>query len=99
MLWKKLDQYFFRYLLLVVRANLAYVPPRAGLRTPAFGYEFVWGYPGAQQVDRWREAPRKSDLIRVSRRYDLKLVGVDTNPDSADYKKSIVGYIFKNAVL
>ncbi len=78
---------------------LAYVPPRAGLRTPAFGYEFVWGYPGAQQVDRWREAPRKSDLIRVSRRYDLKLVGVDTNPDSADYKKSIVGYIFKNAVL
>lgn len=77
---------------------LAYVPPRAGLRTPAFGYEFVWGYPGAMQVDRWREQPRKSDLIRCSRRYDLKLVGVETNSASGDYKKSITGYIIKNAI-
>lgn len=77
---------------------IAYVPPRAGMKIPAFGYEFVWGYPGAQVVDRWREQPRKSDLIRVSRRYDLKLVGVDTNPASGDYTKSITGYLFKNAV-
>lgn len=77
---------------------IAYVPGRAGLKIPAFGYEFVWGYPGAQVVDRWRETPRKSDLIRVSRRYDLKLVGVDTNPDSPDYKKSITGYVIKSAV-
>lgn len=77
---------------------LAYVPKRAGLRVPAFMYEFVWGYPANQQVDRWREEPRKSDLIRVSRRYDLKLVGVETNPSSGDYGKSITGYIFKNAI-
>jgi hypothetical protein len=73
---------------------LAWVPPRAGQKIPAFGYEFVWGYGGgrAQIVDRWREEPRKSDLIRCSRRYDLKLVGVD------NLGKSVAGYIFKNAV-
>jgi len=73
---------------------LAYVPARAGLKTPAFGYEFVWGYGGARPMvtDRWREEPRKSDLIRVSRRYDLKLVGVDNT------SKAVAGYLFKNAV-
>ena len=77
---------------------IAWVPPRAGLRIPAFGYEFAWGYPGAQVVDRWREQPRKSDLIRVSRRYDLKLVGVEINPASGDYQKSITGYVIKAAI-
>jgi hypothetical protein len=73
---------------------LAYVPQRAGQKVPAFGYEFVWGYGGgrAQIVDRWREEPRKSDLIRCSRRYDLKMVGVDAT------SKSIAGFIWKNAV-
>ena len=73
---------------------LAYVPPRPGLRVPAFGYEFVWTYPGGrnQVTDRWREEPRKSDLIRVSRRYDLKAVGTN----AAD--KIIAGYLIKNAV-
>lgn len=79
---------------------LAYVPSSAGLRVPAFAYEFVWGYPGlgAMQVDRWREEKRKSDLIRVSRRYDLKMIGVETNPLSANYGKSITGYLIKNAI-
>lgn len=77
---------------------IAWVPPRAGLRLPAFGYEFVWGYPQAMITDRWREQPRKSDLIRVSRRYDLKLVGVETNSASGDFGKSITGYLYKNAV-
>ena len=77
---------------------LAYVPARAGLKTPAFMYEFVWGYPGAMKVDRWREEPRESDLIRVKRRYDLKFVGVETNPSSGDFGKSITGYIIKNAI-
>lgn len=77
---------------------IAYVPKRAGLRIPAFAYEFVWGYPSNQLVDRWRETPRKSDLIRVSRRYDLKLVGVETNPSSGDYRKSITGYVIKAAI-
>jgi hypothetical protein len=73
---------------------LAYVPPRAGLRTPAFAYEFVWGYGGAraQVVERWREEQRKSDLIRVSRRYDLKMVALDAS------SKSIAGYVIKAAV-
>lgn len=79
---------------------LAYVPSSAGLRVPAFAYEFVWGYPGlgAMQVDRWREEKRKSDLISVSRRYDLKMIGVETNPLSANYGKSITGYLIKNAI-
>jgi hypothetical protein len=79
---------------------LAYVPPRPGLRIPAFGYEFGWsGSPGGQMqyVDRWREEVRKSDLIRVCRYYDLKLValgdgGVGTSG------KAIGGYLIKTAV-
>jgi|SRR5215471_586193 len=73
---------------------LAYVPPRAGLRIPAFAYEFNWGYgAGRPQVaERWREEPRKSDLIRVSRRYDLKIVAQDATG------KAIAGYLIKAAV-
>jgi hypothetical protein len=72
----------------------AYVPARAGLRIPAFGYEFTWVYPGgqAQVTERWREQRRKSDIIRVSRRYDLKFVAVDGSGDS------VAGYLIKNAV-
>lgn len=78
---------------------LAYVPSRAGLRLPAFGYEFVWTYGGSVQiVDRWREEKRKSDLIRTSRRYDLRMVGVEINPASGDFGKSITGYIIKSAI-
>jgi hypothetical protein len=79
---------------------IAWVPPRAGLRIPAFGYEFVWGYGGGrdQIADRWREEQRKSDLIRVSRRYDLKLVGVEINPASGDFGKSITGYLIKDVL-
>jgi hypothetical protein len=73
---------------------LAYVPPRAGLRIPAFGYEYTWNYAAGQQqvVDRWRENPRKSDLIRMQRRYDLKLPAQDANA------KTIAGYLIKTAV-
>lgn len=71
---------------------LAYVPSGPGMKVPAYGYEFVWGYPQEQVVDRWREEPRKSDLIRVSRRYDLKLTALDAN------NKSIAGYLIKAAV-
>lgn len=79
---------------------LAWVPQRAGMNIPAFAYEFVWSYGGtAQVVDRWREEKRKSDLIRVSRRYDLKMVGVEINPGSADFGKSVTGYLIKNAIL
>ncbi len=72
---------------------LAYVPDRPGQKVPAYGYEFVWGYGGRpQMVDRWREEPRASDLIRVRRRYDLKLTALDSNG------KSIAGYVIKAAV-
>jgi hypothetical protein len=73
---------------------MAWVPPRAGLKIPAFGYEFVWG---TQYVDRWREEPRKSDLIRASRKYDLKLVA-QGDVGSADAGKAIAGYLIKAAI-
>ena len=72
---------------------MAYVPPRAGLKIPAFAYEFVMGYGGRAQIaERWREQPRKSDIVRVSRRYDLKFVALDGS------SKSIAGYLIKDAV-
>ncbi len=72
---------------------LAYVPPRAGQKIPAFAYEFTWGIGGRKQViDRWREEPRVADLIRCRRRYDLKFVALDAN------NKSIGGYLIKAAV-
>lgn len=79
---------------------LAYVPARAGIKTPAFMYEFVWAYPGqgVMATDRWREASRKADLIRVGRRYDLKMIGIDTNSASGDYGKSITGYLIKDVL-
>ena len=71
----------------------AYVPPRPGLKIPAFGYEFTWGYGGAmsQVVERWRENQRKSDIIRVSRRYDLKIVAQNSSG------LSIAGYMIQSA--
>jgi len=79
---------------------LAWVPPRAGLKIPAFAYEFGWvGNPGGslQYVDRWREEKRKSDLVRVCRYYDLKLVA-QGDPGTADAGKAIAGYLIKAAV-
>jgi len=72
---------------------LAWVPDRAGLRLPAFGYEFVWAIDGNVQVmDRWREESRVRDVVRVRRRYDLKLIYVDGSGDT------LAGYIIQNAV-
>jgi hypothetical protein len=79
---------------------LAYVPPRPGLRIPAFGYEFRWtGNPGGtvQYVDRWREEQRKSDLVRVCRYYDMKLVALGDGAVGAS-GKAIAGYLIKTAV-
>lgn len=73
---------------------MAWVPPRAGLKIPAYGYEFTWG---TQSVDRWREEQRKSDIIRVSRSYDLKLVA-QGDAGSSDAGKAIAGYLIKTAV-
>jgi len=73
---------------------LAYVPGRAGLKIPSYGYEFTWG---SQFVDRWREEVRVSDLLRVRRRYDLKMTALgDTG--TSDAGKQIAGYLIKNAI-
>lgn len=78
---------------------LAWVPPRAGLKIPAFAYEFVWTIGGSTQVvDRWRENRRKSDVIRCSRRYDLKLVGRENNTNDPNNGKVVTGYLIKNAI-
>lgn len=78
---------------------MAYVPSSPGKKVPAFGYEYSWGINGAEQaIERWREDKRVADLIRIRRRYDLKLTGVEIDPSSADYGKSISGYLIKNAV-
>jgi hypothetical protein len=72
---------------------LAYVPARAGLRIPAFAYEFVHAIGGqTTNTERWREEPRVADVIRNRRRYDLKMVALD------GANKSIGGYLIKNAV-
>lgn len=79
---------------------LAWVPPRPGIKIPAFAYEFVWSYGGQAMVtDRWREDKRASDLIRVRRRYDLKMVGLEINPGSGDFGKNVTGYLIKGAIL
>lgn len=67
---------------------MAYVPDRPGMKIPAYGYEFVLQ---GQVVDRWRENPRKSDIIRVSRSYDHKMTAVDSSDDQ------IAGYLILDA--
>jgi hypothetical protein len=72
---------------------LAYVPDRPGMKIPAFGYEFTWAINGrVQVVDRWRDERRVSDILRVRRRYDLKMTALDAN------SKEIAGYLIKAAV-
>jgi hypothetical protein len=73
---------------------MAYVPPSPGRRTPSYGYEFVEPYGGAgpMPTERWREEKRKSDVVRVSRRYDNKFITVDGSGLAQG------GYLIKNAV-
>jgi hypothetical protein len=73
---------------------LATVPQSVGPRQVGFGFEFVWGIGGREQVvDRWREEVRVSDVIRVRRRYDLKLNGHEGDG------KLVTAYLIKNAIL
>lgn len=59
-----------------------------GQKTKTFGKTFAWKYPDGtiRPTDKWREEPRKSDIIRVSQNYDLKIVS------------SVAGYLIINAV-
>jgi len=54
---------------------LAYVNPDLGLNDLSFGKTFAQRYPdgSTRPTDRWREEDRKSDLVRTSWTYDLKV--------------------------
>jgi hypothetical protein len=73
---------------------IAYVPPAAGMRIPAFGYEYVWRVGGIPNnaVERWWNQERRCWLVRVGRYYDLKLAAVDGSG------LSTAGYVIKAAV-
>jgi hypothetical protein len=59
-------------------AFMLYVPPRPALKQVAVAYTFVWagiaGSVDGSLVERWREARRKADMIRVQKYYDHKLI-------------------------
>ncbi len=64
------------------------VDPTPGQKTKTFGKTFAWVYPDGtvRPTDNWYEKNRKSDIVRVSQNYDLKIVS------------SVAGYLIKNAV-
>lgn len=61
------------------------VDPTPGLNQRTFGKTFAQLYPdnSIRPTERWREEPRKADLIRTSYNYDLKVVS------------SVAGYLIK----
>jgi hypothetical protein len=66
---------------------LGIVDEAPGLMTKTFGKTFAQVYPNGvtRPTDRWREEPRKSDIVRTSFKYDYKVVS------------SVAGYLIKNA--
>lgn len=66
---------------------LGIVDPQPGQRTKTFGKTFAQVYPSGdtRPTDRWREEPRKADIVRTSYKYDLKIVSADA------------GYLITNA--
>jgi hypothetical protein len=67
---------------------LGVVDPTEGQNTMTFGKTFAQIYPDGsiRPTDRWREEPRKADLVRTSMKYDLKIVS------------ALAGYLFTDAV-
>jgi len=55
---------------------LGIVDQNLGLNQFTFGKTFSQTYPdgSTRPTDRWREEPRKADIVRVSMKYDLKIV-------------------------
>lgn len=64
------------------------VDPTPGQKTMTFGKTFAQLYPDGttRPTDRWREENRKSDLVRTSYKYDLKIVS------------ALAGYLITTAV-
>lgn len=67
---------------------LAVTESQPAMNTKCFGKTFMQPYPNGSlnPVDAWREEPRRSDLVRCSMKYDLKVVS------------NTAGYLIKNAV-
>lgn len=66
---------------------LGIVDPGAGVNGKTFGKTFVQRYPTGdiRPIERWREIQRKTDVVRASEKYDLKVVS------------NVAGYLIKNA--
>jgi hypothetical protein len=66
---------------------IGHVRPDLGPNDPGFGKTFAVPYPDGTigPVDRWREEGRKSDLVRKSMRYDVKITS------------AVAGYLITNA--
>jgi hypothetical protein len=64
------------------------VDPEPGQKTFTFGKTFCQIYPNGttRPTDRWREEPRKADIVRTSFKYDLKIVS------------ALAGYLIQTAV-
>lgn len=64
------------------------VDPTPGQKTKTFGKTFSQIYPDGtiRPTEKWREEPRKADIVRTSFKYDLKIVS------------NVAGYLIKNAV-
>jgi hypothetical protein len=70
-------------------AWLGLVDPQPGQMTKTFAKTFAQKYPSGdtRPADRWREDNRKTDVVRSSWKYDIKVVS------------STAGYLFKTAVV
>jgi len=68
------------------------------MKIPAFGYEFVFPYSEAggqvMPTERWYSKRYRADMVRVLRKYDLKVITVDTVASG----KIAGGYLIKNAI-
>jgi hypothetical protein len=66
---------------------LGVVDQAVGLNQFTFGKTFAQRYPdgSTRPTDRWREEPRKADVVRTSYKYDLKIVAAGA------------GYLIQNA--
>lgn len=63
------------------------VDPQEGMSTKTFGKTFARPYDGnLRPIDRWREEARKSDVVRIHYRWDLKIVS------------NVAGYLLQTAV-
>lgn len=71
-------------------AFLCYIPVRPAMMHVALSFSFLWtqapGSINGRIVEMWRDHPRKSDVIRVQRYYDQKIIAAGAC------------YLWKNAV-